>query len=356
VTPRVLFTAALALVACSSPAEDACTLTFERIAMVEPPPGDEGFAGWHTFSPELPGKRRAVIAMERAEPPILVYDARGGFTDTLGTVGSGPGEYRRPQLVLPYRGDSILVIDREHNRATILDSALRVGRSFPLTFPVLWGAALADGSMALSHGMGTGQRVGRFGPEGEPLDDPPWSFARAFAERTNEPWLHVGAEPDGSWWTLSLNMRFEFRHYDAHDSLLGAWELPRDLLPPYEEHVATSPSTPPHAGIDAGYVDSRKRLWAFARVADSQWVEGLGPKKRVEGQDLWPTSDPHALWDGLVIVVSRDSGQVLRTWRLDSVPGSPIEAGVLLTTSEDDDGWYHSELRRPVPSPACGLD
>jgi hypothetical protein len=349
--------AALALAACSSPGEDACTLAFERIARIAPPPGDDGLTGYTIVSPVLPGGRRAVVAMERAEAALLLYDERGRFIDTLGGVGAGPNEYRRPQLVLPYRGDSIIVLDRQNGRVTVLDSAYRVARSFPMTFPAFLGAALTDGSLALAHGTGVpGYRVARFGPDGESLDEQPWSFRSFRGGESRTPLLQVGAGADGRWWTLSLDQRFEFRRYDSRDSLHTAWRFPSDLLPPYEGYPVTSPEDPPEAWVDAGYVDARDRLWAFAAIADSQWAEGLGPRTVSEGQEYWPTADVHALRDGLVIVADAASGQVLRTWRLDSVPGHPIEPGVLLTGTEDDDGWFHPELRRPVPSPACGLD
>jgi hypothetical protein len=348
--------AALALAACSPAAEDACTLTFERILTIDPPPGEEGYADYAAVSPLLPGGRRAVTEENRAEVPILILDARGRFLDTLGGVGSGPGEYRRPQLILPYRRDSVLIIDRINARATVLDSALHVARSFPMTFPAIWGAALTDGSLALSHGMGSpGLRLGRFGPKGEPLGDAPWSYEQAFGQRGDHPLYHVGAEPDGTWWTLSLNQRFEFRHYDAGDSLLAGWEFPAELLAPYEGHPQVSPTNAPAPSIGAGFIDKRGRLWTFASLADSQWAEGLGPSRRAEGQEYWPTTDVHAKLDALVIVAEASTGRILHTWRHDSLPGSPIEPGVILAGSEDDDGWFHPELRRIVPSPACGL-
>lgn len=348
---------AVVLAACSPAAEDACTLTFERIATIDPPPGDEGFAGYAKVSPMLPGGRRAIVMPYQAEVAILLHDARGRFVDTLGGIGAGPGEYQRPELVLRYRRDSILILDRVNGRATVLDSTFRVARGFPLTFPALWGAALTDGSLALSHGIiGSGFRLGRYGPSGEQLSDDPWTFERAFAEHVRDPYLHIGAEPDGTWWTLSLNYRFEFRRYSARDSLLVSWEFPPELLPPYEEFVITSPTHPPQAGIGAGSIDGRNRLWVIASIADSQWAEGLGPQKRSEGVDYWPATDEHAKSDALVIVADAADGAILRTWRLDSLPGELIEPGVVLTATEDDDGWFHSELRRPVPSPTCGLD
>ncbi len=347
----------ITLAACSPAADDACTLTFERIGPIGPPPGEAGYTDFTRVSPLLPGGRRAVTEQDRAGFPVLMLDARGQFLDTLGTIGSGPGEYRRPQLILPYRRDSILIIDRINARATVLDSALRLARSFPMAFPAIWGAALADGSLALSHGMGSvGLRLGRFGPEGEPLGDAPWSFERARSQRGDHPHYHVGAEPDGTWWALSLDRRFEFRRYDARDSLLATWEFPAELLAPYEGYPTTSPENPPAAGIGAGFLDARERLWVVASVADSQWSEGLGERRTAEGQEYWPTVDVHALRDALVIVAEAARGHILRTWRLDSLPGEVIEPWVLLTGTEDDDGWFHPELRRLVPSPACGLD
>jgi hypothetical protein len=358
VTRRVLLTAVISLAACSPAAEDACTLTFERIAVIEPPPGDEGLTGYTVVSPTLPGGRRAVVAMERAESPILLYDERGRLIDTLGEVGAGPGEYRRPELILPYRSDSIIVLDRTNGRATVLDSAYRVARTFPMTFPVIWGAALTDGSLALAHGTGVpGYRVARYGPEGESLDENPWSFESLRGKESRAPWLHVGAEPDGTWWTLSLNLRFEFRRYDARDSLLAAWTIPHELLPPHEANEPATPTRPPQPSIWSAVMDVRERLWTFAVIADSQWAEGLGPLQQGEGgYEYYPTIDRDAESDALVIVSEAATGRVLASWRLDSLPGAPIEPGVVLDGTEDDDGWFHPELRRPVPSPACGLD
>ena len=348
----------LALAACSPAVDDAgCTLTFQRITTLEPPPGDEGFPEYFNVSAELPGGLRAVMLVQGGEFPLLLFDTAGRFVDTLGGRGSGPGEYLRPELVLRYRRDSIIVLDRANGRATVLDSTYRVARSFPMTFPVIWGAALADGSLALSHGTGARRRVGRYGPEGAPLDSPPWSYERLVGGSREDPWLHVGAELDGTWWTLSLNLRFEFRRYDGRDSLLADWTFPPELLPPHEEDLIRTPTRPPQPSIWSAVVDRQNRLWTFAAIADSQWAEGLGPAESGEGgQEFHPTTDRHALYDGLVIVSETATGRVLASWRLDSLPGSPIEPGVLLTGTEDDDGWFHPELRRPVPSSACGLE
>lgn len=58
------------------------------------------------------------------------YDAGGRFIRRVGRAGEGPGEYGWLTQLMPYAGDSIIVMDNESSRANVLDGDLGFVRRF----------------------------------------------------------------------------------------------------------------------------------------------------------------------------------------------------------------------------------
>ena len=63
-----------------------------------------------------------------------VFDSTGRFVQTIGSVGSGPGEFRMPSDAVAI-GDSMLVVDGSLARVTVVGPALKPIRSIG----VRWG-------------------------------------------------------------------------------------------------------------------------------------------------------------------------------------------------------------------------
>lgn len=80
-------------------------------------------------------RSEALIVTDPIEGRVLLL-APGSVTD-LGRTGSGPGEYQRPVRLLAYRHDSVLVIDTQLRRFTVLSPEAAFVRviSFPQATP-----------------------------------------------------------------------------------------------------------------------------------------------------------------------------------------------------------------------------
>ena len=61
---------------------------------------------------------------------VRFFDSSGRFLHAVGRGGSGPGEYINFYRLLPFRGDSLIVVDYEGLRNNVLDSNGKYVRSF----------------------------------------------------------------------------------------------------------------------------------------------------------------------------------------------------------------------------------
>ena len=100
----------------------------------------------------LRGRRIAVLDAQSAL--IRVYSAKGEHIADWGREGDGPGEFKSPQFLFPYRGDSILVSDIVASRFTILDDEGRFGRrivpEMGQSFAIEWRQRLDQGDRSVT--------------------------------------------------------------------------------------------------------------------------------------------------------------------------------------------------------------
>lgn len=111
---------------------------------------------------------------------LRFYAPDGTWQFTAGRPGDGPGEFRRLEAMVPYRGDSLATWDGRLARITLYDSRGRPGRSIPVGEPYLTlHGASSDGSfllhrpeqVALEAESGlrdVAMEVFRLGPDGSP--------------------------------------------------------------------------------------------------------------------------------------------------------------------------------------------
>jgi len=69
-----------------------------------------------------------LVVLDEGLDEIRAFGPDGEFVTSLGREGDGPGEFRRPQRILPFRGDSIVVWDFWLLRITVLGPQLELGR------------------------------------------------------------------------------------------------------------------------------------------------------------------------------------------------------------------------------------
>ena len=63
-----------------------------------------------------------IVVADRRIKTVRLFDSSGRFRRTLGSAGSGPGEFQAPDLVGVTSGDTILVWDSQHFRITRFES------------------------------------------------------------------------------------------------------------------------------------------------------------------------------------------------------------------------------------------
>ncbi len=123
---------------------------------------------------------------------LRFYAPDGTWRTTAGRPGDGPGEFRRLEAMVPYRGDSLAAWDGRLVRITLFDSRGRPGRSISVGEPYLTlHGATSDGSFVLHRpeqvalDAESGLRdvaieVFRLGPDGSPGS----SLGRVLGRRT----------------------------------------------------------------------------------------------------------------------------------------------------------------------------
>jgi hypothetical protein len=93
---------------------------------------------------------------------ITVFDPNGAYLQSVGRGGDGPGEYRGIGAVVPFRGDSLLVLDNMQSRATVLDHSYEVARTVRLAMiPEQQVVRLANGELVIEASLRTPARVGQ---------------------------------------------------------------------------------------------------------------------------------------------------------------------------------------------------
>ncbi len=73
-----------------------------------------------------------VIVSDRLGQAVIIIDFDATTADTIGRTGGGPGEYRVPGRLFPWRGDSTIMIDLGNTRFTMIGPDGGLGSSTPL--------------------------------------------------------------------------------------------------------------------------------------------------------------------------------------------------------------------------------
>ena len=79
---------------------------------------------------ELPDGR--ILVTDRGDERVVVANVETGAMSAVGRAGSGPEEYRIPDRLVQWAGDSILLVDEGNGRLAVVGPDLRIHRSFVL--------------------------------------------------------------------------------------------------------------------------------------------------------------------------------------------------------------------------------
>lgn len=124
---------------------------------------------------ELPGGK--VLVVDLGPKSLLLADFKSGQQATIGRNGQGPGEYQFPGELIPYPGDSTLLVDRVSRRFLTVGPDGKLGKTVP--FPDgLQGLAQPKGADRMGRiyfqaspfaGLGAGAAVSATAPDSVPV-------------------------------------------------------------------------------------------------------------------------------------------------------------------------------------------
>lgn len=175
-----LVAASLPLVACANTdaaAPAAAVRDSAGIAIVEHTHADSAALTWWSLEPSpaidvggaeveesyslyqvsdaLPLPDGGLVVVNGGAADVRYYDAAGTHVRTSGRRGEGPGEFQRPQRLLAFPGDSVLVVDGMAGRASVLDREGVFARDFRVGSGPGVGAVgrLSDGNLVATQNV-----------------------------------------------------------------------------------------------------------------------------------------------------------------------------------------------------------
>jgi hypothetical protein len=208
----------------------------------------------------------------------VVFDASGRFLAELGSRGAGPGEFLAPVGLVMLPGDSVLVLDVDNARATLVTPSLEIGRSIRLPGPLSDGVATEWPARVLMTGdVRTPERPGM------PLHEVNMSattaeIARSLvsgpAELRPGPAAAVhqrlsSLKSSGVWFFDPL--RYRVARWTSTGALTEDLERTPSWFPSPSRPTIGSPDVPPAPFVDAVEEDDTGLLWVFSRVAAPGW-------------------------------------------------------------------------------------
>lgn len=78
---------------------------------------------------ELPGGK--VLLVDLGPKALIMADFKSGTQTTIGRNGQGPGEYQFPGALIPYPGDSTLLVDLVSRRLLTVSADGKLGKTIP---------------------------------------------------------------------------------------------------------------------------------------------------------------------------------------------------------------------------------
>lgn len=110
-----------------------CVLTVTTAATLSSTDPDGDISGL-PLSVRRDARGRYWVVNDQEMPRVFAPD--GTFLQSVGRSGAGPGEYKSPSDALPLPGDSILIIDRETMRASVIGPTFKYARQLSITMPL----------------------------------------------------------------------------------------------------------------------------------------------------------------------------------------------------------------------------
>jgi hypothetical protein len=280
----------------------------------------------------------------REEAP-WIYDQSGKFVRQIGRRGEGPGEFKNPFYGVRITGDSIVVLDAELGRATVISPNLQIGRAVRVPYPVtVMAVGQWPSAIAAAH-MYNADRIGW------PLHEISFDSATASLGKSlgvNRGELRPGqygsilqtiSNPrSGAFWAADVG-RYRIAHWRFDGSLQRVIERHPSWFQGESRVWMGNPTTPPPPLIRALYDDEAGNLWVFTLVARSTW-QNYWPSGLQPGQELSPVLSPapHLLRQTMIEVLDVHANRVVSRATIDAYVMHAIPGNRVVAYSESRNG------------------
>jgi hypothetical protein len=342
--------ALLALIGCGAKDGLPGRINIRDVATI----GSDGAEGALSSMPESiirdsAGHFLVATPSQAAAELVGIYDSTGAFVGRIGRLGDGPGEYRRPGLLLHGPHDSVLIVDNDQRRMTVLSPALSYVRSERLATRAQDVARGSGGQLFINAPSYRRDSIVRpvflFGAAGE--------LVRAYGTAI------AGCRSDCSWrlarsivpdrqgvWLVTHFFNYSAEHWSADGRMLKRLTFQTDWFSPYDSLLMPTPDRPPQAAVTGAWLDEAGRLWVLGIASDPDWAEGLGAQRTGEGgRQYFPIEREDQALDGIIEVRDTATGALLASHRLDDAPYLlPAGPQLIGRLYEDDAGWVMVEL------------
>jgi hypothetical protein len=321
-------TLAAALVAAaplpSGPACPSCTLELRhvtrlgadhRLALVDP-----------SFVFLRDGRGHYLVGDGHYVTELLEFDPAGRFVAVR--AGGGPGAFEGVRALYRWRADSVLALDQAMGRLVVLTPDLGVARSTPFPEPSIGDPAmLSDGRLLVWELGREGNRVRIVPVDGEPgltIDSLPALLGVA-------PRLLAPASEGGFW--LGRMDRFDFELRRADGSVARRVTRAAPWMEGADGPIGLPTTIRPNPRIVA-LQDDGEHLWVFGFVAAPGWAPTATSAEPLDGSGLPSATELTQLFDTIVEVLDRSTGELVASTRL---------SGAYLATEEP--GWATRAVR-----------
>ncbi len=255
---------------------------------------------------------------------VLVFDSTGRFLTAIGREGRGPNEYQGPAEVLVLPGDSVLLIDPQNARASVISPQLEYVRSISFPFAFGRGAVLRWPDSVLFSGRASGANLRA---PSAPLHlasfrDPMARIIASYSPHgtATRPGYssfiiqHISRDPRGRIITV------EYLAYDISVwSQLGAERRDVQRRPTWfaqPTSVGMGPKEPPPPGIKGIATEGENLLWVATSVPAATWASAWKDASAIGGEIRTSSIALERLYDTMLEILDPVAGSVVARLKL----------------------------------------
>lgn len=258
------------------------------------------------------------------------FDSRGRQAGAFARRGAGPGEISRAGTLVPWPGDSVLIVDHGLGRFQVFASTGMYARGGPWTGAAPTQVLLRPGRRFIAPtnrntSDGAAIPFHEFSAEGALLR----SFGAApnekIASRDQLPRYRVGAATaaDGSFWSIDARSP-RLRHWDRNGALDAEWVLPfRDFVPV----VTTREGSPPGAEFTVLEQTADGALIVAMAFRARDFERSYGDGRPVDGVASRVVEDVGRFFDTRVFVLDPQTRTLLTSADIDPILFGSLGAG-----------------------------